>query len=75
VLGLGVPILLAVVWVTFINPNGSRVTEDPVRLLLEVALFGAGVAALVAVGRRELAAILAALVTLHLVLTFVLDQR
>jgi hypothetical protein len=75
VAGIGLPLLVAVVWAVFVNPEGSQATDDPVRLLLEVAVFGSGVAALAAVGRRRLAVILAALVVLHLVLTFALDQR
>jgi hypothetical protein len=53
-----------------VKPGGSQATDDPVRLLLELAMSGSGVAALVAV-----ALVFGILVTIHLVLTFVLDQR
>jgi hypothetical protein len=43
------------------------------RFLLELALFGSGVAALFAADQTTLAAILAALIALHLVLTFALS--
>jgi Protein of unknown function (DUF2568) len=36
-LGLGVPLLVAVVWGRFIAPKASHPPTDPVRLLLEVA--------------------------------------
>jgi hypothetical protein len=48
---------------------------DPLRLLLEVALFAAGVAALFAADRTVLAIVFAALVLIHLTLTFALEQR
>jgi hypothetical protein len=48
---------------------------DPLRLLLEVAVFAAGGAALFAADQAELALIFAALVLAHLSLTFVLGQR
>jgi Protein of unknown function (DUF2568) len=74
-LGLGAPLLAAVVWGMFVAPKASRPTVDPIRLVLEVAVFGAGVAALFAAGRTALALVFAALVVVHLGLTFVLGQR
>jgi hypothetical protein len=46
-----------------------------VRLLLEVAVFGSGVAALLAAGSTALALVFAALAVVHLGLTFGLGQR
>jgi Protein of unknown function (DUF2568) len=74
-LGLGVPLLVAVVWGTLVAPKASRPTVDPVRLLLEVVLFGLGIAALIGADRTALALVFAALVFVHLGLTFVLGQR
>jgi hypothetical protein len=74
-LALGAPVLLAAVWVVAVNPNGELTPGDPWRLLLEIAVFGAAVAALLARGRRGLALALGALVAVHLALTFPLDQR
>jgi hypothetical protein len=73
--GLGAPLLAAVAWAVFVNPHGSRATEDPVRLALELLIFGSGVAALAASGRPRPALVFGALVAIHLALTFVLDQR
>jgi hypothetical protein len=73
--GLGALLLAAAVWGTFVAPKASRPTVDPVRLLLEVAVFGSGVAALVAAGSTALALVFAALVVVHLGLTFALGQR
>jgi hypothetical protein len=75
VLGLGAPLLAAGVWGTFVAPKASRPTVDPVRLLPEVAVFGSGVAALLAAGSTTLALVFAALALVHLGLTFALGQR
>ena len=74
-LGLGAPLVAAAAWGTFVAPKASRPTVDPVRLLLEAAAFGSGVAALLAAGSTALALVFAALVVVHLGLTFALGQR
>ena len=75
VLGLGAPLALAVVWAAFIAPRASHRLEDPVRLPVELAVFGAAVAALAAAGRSSLSGALAIAIGLHLLLTFPLGQR
>jgi hypothetical protein len=75
VLGLGAPLLVAVAWGAFVAPKASHPTTDPVRLLLEVAVFGSGVAALWAADRTTLALVFGAVAVVHLGLTFVLGQR
>jgi hypothetical protein len=74
-LGVGAPLVAAAVWGTFVSPKASRPTVDPVRLVLELAVFGSGVAALFAADQATLAVVLAALVAGHLALTFALGQR
>jgi hypothetical protein len=44
VIGLGAPLLVAVVWGRFMSPKASHPTVDPVRLAIEFAVFGSGVA-------------------------------
>ncbi len=63
------------VWALFVTPKGSLAVEDPVRLVLELAIFGAGIAALAGLGRSGLAAGFGIVVVIHLGLTFPLDQR
>jgi len=75
VLGIGLPVLAAAIWGTFVSPKASRPTVDPVRLGLEVAVFGSGVVALWAADARALAVVLGALAVAHLSLTFVFRQR
>ena len=74
-LGLGAPLVAAVLWGTFVAPKASRPTTDPLRLLLEMAVFGGGVVALWAADSHTLAIVFGALVVAHLILTFVLGQR
>jgi hypothetical protein len=54
--------------------DGQLTVADRLRLLLEIVIFGLGVAAL---ARRPdlFAAIFGGVVTIHLALTFVLGQR
>jgi hypothetical protein len=74
-LGLGTPLAAAVVWGAFVAPKASRPTTDPLRLLLELAVFGGGVAALWVADSHTLAFGFGVLVVLHLAFTFLLDQR
>ncbi len=73
--GIGAPFAVAVIWGVFVSPQASQRADDPIRLLLELAIFGAGVAALAGAGKETLALIFGAVVALHLGLTFPLDQR
>jgi hypothetical protein len=75
VLGLGAPLIVAVVWGRFMSPKASHPTVDPVRLLIEFVVFGSGVAALFAAGATLLAVLFAVLAAVHLALTFALGQR
>jgi hypothetical protein len=75
VIGLGAPLLVAVVWGRFMSPKASHPTVDPVRLAIEFAVFGSGVAALFAADAPVFAVIFAVLAGLHLALTFAQGQR
>lgn len=58
-LGVGAPLLAALVWGSFIAPRATRPVRLPVRLLLEVLLFGLAAAGLTLAGRPRLALALA----------------
>jgi hypothetical protein len=75
VLGIGAPVLAAVVWGRFVAPKASHPVADPLRLVLELAVFGGGVLGLAVAGAERLALALGVLVALHLALTFPLRQR
>jgi Protein of unknown function (DUF2568) len=74
-LGLGAPLAAAVLWGRFVAPKASHPTVDPVRLALEVLVFGSGVAALFAADEATLGVVFGGLVVVHLGLTFALGQR
>ena len=75
VLLVALPLAAAVVWGMFIAPKARRPTVDPIRIVLEVALFGAAGAALVVAGQTTLGIVLWLAAAVHLALTFVLGQR
>jgi len=54
-LGIGTPLLAAVLWATIVAPGAPVSVPGAVRLLVEVAVFGSAVAALYFVGRPNLA--------------------
>ncbi len=58
VLGIGVPLLAAVVWGAFVAPKAKRPLPIPTRVALEVVLFAASVAALAVAGQPVLAVVL-----------------
>lgn len=58
-LGIGAPLLAAVVWGLGVAPKARLDLPAAVRLMLELAVFGAAIAALYTVGRSGLAAALA----------------
>jgi hypothetical protein len=73
-LGIGAPLLAAVVWGTLIAPAAPVDLATPVRVALELVIFGLGVAALYAAGRPRLAQVFAGLVVVNEVLLLAWDQ-
>lgn len=76
-LGIGLPVIAAAIWATFAVPDDpSRSGRAPVpvagvlRLVLELALFGAAVWALYDVGSPTLALILAGVTVVHYALSY-----
>ena len=56
ILGLGAPILAAVVWGTFVAPKAAVALSAPLHLLVELAVFGLATLALYRAGQANLAA-------------------
>ncbi len=69
ILGIGTPLLAALVWGTFIAPRASVPVPTPVWLLLQLVIFG-----LAAAGRPELALALVVAVVLNGALMYVWRQ-
>jgi Protein of unknown function (DUF2568)/Polyketide cyclase / dehydrase and lipid transport len=71
-LGLGAPLLAAVIWGLWVAPAWRRRLTDPTRLMVEAVLFAAGVAALTAAGYPLVAAGFAIVVAVNITLDRVL---
>lgn len=73
-LGIGAPLAAAVIWGAFVAPKASVPVSEPIRLLLEVLVFGSAVVALYRAGRPTLALVFAAAVVINRVLMMVWNQ-
>lgn len=74
-LGIGLPLIAAVIWGTFVSPKARMRLPEIGRLFIEILVFGGGTLALYLAGRPTLAAIFGVLVLIHLPLTFLFNQR
>jgi hypothetical protein len=74
-LGLGVPLVAAVVLGTFVAPKALVKVPGAVRLLVEVAVFASAPSALYVAGNTRLASALVLLYVVHRVLLIALWQR
>jgi hypothetical protein len=70
-LGLGAPLLMAVVWGLFIAPKALIPAPTGLRVLLELVVFGSAVLALVRAGQPVIAGVFALLVIVNEILLFV----
>ena len=73
-LGIGVPLVVAVVWGVFVSPQAPVRLALPLSLLLQVLVFGLAAAALVATGHRTPALVFVALVVINALLMYVWVQ-
>lgn len=75
VLGLGLPLLVIVVWGLFVAPKSVRRLPDPARLGLELVIFGSGVVAFILAGHVVPGMLLGAAAVISLILMFLWGQR
>ena len=75
ILGIGAPLIAAVLWGVFISPKASVRLPGFARLLLEYAIFGAAALALAAAGQPELAAVFFAAAVISGVYNYFTDPR
>ncbi len=73
-LGIGAPLVAAVVWGVFVAPRAPVALPGVVVLLLQVVVFGSAAAGLVATGHRTLALAFAVVVVINAVLMYVWGQ-
>jgi quinol-cytochrome oxidoreductase complex cytochrome b subunit len=74
VLGIGAPLLAALVWGTFEAPQAWIPLSDPWHLLLALIIFGLAIVALYVAGQPTLALIFAFLVATNQILIYVWQQ-
>ena len=73
-LGIGAPLLIAVIWGMFGAPKAANHLTGISLLALEVVVFGSGVAALYATRNYSLAWSFAAILVINRILMFVWEQ-
>lgn len=73
-LGVGLPILIAVLWGLFIAPRATYPLSGASRLAVELILLGSGAAALFAIDKANLAWIYIIILVINEVLLFVWKQ-
>jgi hypothetical protein len=74
VLGLGAPLLAIVLWGMFVAPKAAVQVPPAVKLLIELGVFAAAVAALAAARQPSLALLLALVYAVNRILIFVWKQ-
>jgi Protein of unknown function (DUF2568) len=74
-LGIGAPLLAALVWGRFAAPASRTRLPMPWLLILKVAIFALAAAALAVAGQPGLAVVFAGVVVINLVLAQVWDQK
>ncbi|MFC5450924.1 YrdB family protein [Paenibacillus aestuarii] len=55
IIGIGTPLLAAILWGFFVAPKASIRLAEPIRFIIELLLFAAAFAALFTTGRQSLA--------------------
>ena len=70
-LGIGTPILVAVLWGIFMSPRAARPIAPPLHQIAELVIFGLGIVALYAAGQTTLAFIFAIVFAINFILRLV----
>jgi hypothetical protein len=73
-LGIGVPLIVAVMWIMFGAPGAAYELGDPWHLGLEIVFFGGAAVALAAAGRRPLALVFGTLAVINRALMYLWGQ-
>jgi hypothetical protein len=73
-LGIGVPVLVIILWGLFEAPRAFRPLPQPWHSILKVVLFGGSVLALFAAGQLALALIFAVVLIIHAVLLTIMPE-
>jgi hypothetical protein len=74
-LGVGAPLLLAVVWGLYLAPRSSKRLKGMTLAVTKLVIFGLAALCLVAAGQRTVGLIFAAVSLIHVVLSVVWNQE
>jgi hypothetical protein len=73
VFGIGTPLLIAIIWGTFVAPKATYQVGIPIEIFLKMIIFGLATAALFFSNQVKLAAIFGAIVCIILFLSYFLE--
>jgi hypothetical protein len=73
-LGVGIPIIIAVIWALFVAPESTVDTSGTVKFIIELVIFAAAVAVLARLREYRLATALAAIYIINRILMAVWNQ-
>ena len=73
-LGVGAPLVAAVVWGAFVSPQAPVQLPRLVVFVLQVSVFGSATTALAATGHRTLAVVFVVIVAINAILMYVWGQ-
>jgi hypothetical protein len=74
VLGVGAPLVAAIVWGTFVSPGAPVQLPGLLVLVLQVLVFGSAAAGLVVTGHRTLALVFGVIVVINAILMYAWGQ-
>ncbi len=74
ILGIGAPLIAAILWGMFVAPRAVKPVAPPARLALQLLVFGSAALGLAAAGQPTLAVIFAVVVAVNLILVRVWRQ-
>ncbi len=73
-LGVGAPLVAAIVWGTFVSPQAPVQLPGLLVLVLQALVFGSAAAGLVATGHQTLALVFGVIVVINAILMYVWGQ-
>jgi Protein of unknown function (DUF2568) len=73
-LGIGAPLLAAVVWGVFVAPRAAVPAPELLRFVIQVLFFGSAALGLATTGHRTLAGVFVAIVVVNAILAYMWGQ-
>ena len=74
VLGIGTPLLVSIFWGTFIAPKADFPVTIPIRILLQIVVFGLATTALFVAGKGKLSIVFGVVVLIEMILMYSIEE-